>query len=186
MGVGINDTTKTNRHEKAWTAWRSMIQRCYCKKTVDRHPTYIGCYVCEEWHYYSAFREWFYKNYHCGLDCELDKDILQKGNKVYSPETCCLIPHRINCLLERNQAQRGELPIGVYRDKKEGKYCSSLKIYGACRFIGRFNTPEEAFNAYKKVKESYISLVATLAFTNGYINERVYNALLNYKVEITD
>lgn len=29
----------------------------------------------------------------------LDKDILLKGNKVYSPETCAFVPAKINSLL---------------------------------------------------------------------------------------
>ena len=186
MGVGINDIKDVNRHEKAWVAWRGMLQRCYCKATTERHPTYTGCEVCEEWHYYSVFREWFYSQSHTGIGYDIDKDILCKDNKLYSPETCCLVPHRINCLLEKNQGQRGELPIGVYYDRQQNKYCSSIHINGTCQFLGRFDTQEDAFYAYKRVKEAYISLVAAIHYTNGYIDKRVYDALVNYEVQITD
>jgi len=63
-------------------------------------------------------------------------------------------------------------------------YEANIKINGIKKCIGRFNTIEEAFYAYKKAKENYIKETA-----NKYkdvIDIRVYNALMNYEVEITD
>ena len=54
------------------------------------------------------------------------------------------------------------------------------------KFIGRFNTPLEAFNAYKIAKENYIKELAEKYFQEGKITEKVYNALMKYEVEITD
>ena len=48
--------------------------------------------------------------------------------------------------------------------------------------LGRFDTPEEAFQAYKQVKESYIKEVAEK--WKGDIDPRVYEALMNWTVEI--
>ena len=186
MGIGVNDIKDVNRHEKAWVAWRGMFKRCYSEITHNRNPTYVGCSVCKEWHLYSNFRKWYYDNFRPGLELELDKDILVKGNKVYSPDTCCLVPHRINCLLQKNDGLRGDLPIGVCLDHATGEYTSSMHIFNECKFIGRFKDADDAFLAYKLTKEAYIKLVATISYTNGNITERVYNALLNYKVEITD
>ena len=42
----------------------------------------------------------------------------------------------------------------------------------------------EAFNAYKQAKESFVKEQANK--WKGKIGERAYNALMNYKVEITD
>ncbi len=50
--------------------------------------------------------------------------------------------------------------------------------------LGTFETVEDAFNAYKKAKEKCIREYAELH--KSEISDKVYNALLNYKVEITD
>lgn len=185
-GRGHNDVYHCNRHERAYEAWKGMFDRCYNPAIHERNPTYIGCYVCEEWMFYSNFRKWYYEHFHKGVIQELDKDILIKGNKVYSPETCCLVPHRINCLLEKSDAKRGDLPIGVILDKERGGYSSSMRMFGTCQIIGNFDTPEKAFQAYKLTKENYIKLVAGLYYTRGFIERRVYDALLNYQVDIND
>ena len=52
--------------------------------------------------------------------------------------------------------------------------------------MGTFKTPEEAFSAYKVAKEAYIKEVATKYYNDGKIARNVYDALMNYKVEITD
>lgn len=91
-----------------------MLTRCYNHKSLKKNPSYIGCSVCDEWLTYSNFKRWYedpINGYREGY--HLDKDILVKGNKVYSPETCCFVPHSINCLLLTRQRKRGALPIGV-------------------------------------------------------------------------
>ena len=185
-GHGHNDVFNANRHEKAYCAWKQMLNRCYGEPNLSKHPSYIGCSVCSEWEYYSNFREWFYAHFTPKLRQELDKDILVKGNKIYSPETCCLVPHRINCLLEKNNSNRGELPIGVFKDKTRGGFSSTIELFKENHLIGTFNSPKAAFSAYKLIKEAYIKLIAGLYYTNGFIEKRVYDALLNYTVEITD
>ena len=66
---------------------------------------------------------------------------------------------------------------------KRGGYLAS---HAASNFHKTFYTPDEAFVAYKSAKELYIQKVATNYFNDGKITERVYKALLNYKIEIID
>lgn len=189
-GVGINDYNKTikinNRHILSYDVWRKMLSRCYDPQWHKRFPTYIPCSVCEEWKYFSNFKEWFDKNYIKGYD--LDKDILKKGNKIYSPETCCFVPHEINLLLLKSEKVRGHTPIGVQEcHYAHGvKYLAQMSERGIIKKIGIFNTSKEAFYAYKDRKEKYVQNIAFEYFSNGKITEKVYNALINYKVEITD
>ena len=185
-GVGINDVEGANRNERGYEKWKCMLSRCYQPGFVEKNPTYNGCTVCDEWKYYSNFRRWFYASFRPKLKQELDKDILVKGNKLYSPDTCCLVPHRINCLLEKNDGNRGVLPIGVNKSFYEGKYTPTIHIGNVTRILGNFDTPEAAFKAYKDAKEAYIRLEATIAYNQGFIDKRVYKALINYKVEIDD
>lgn len=115
---------------------------------------------------------------------ELDKDILQKGNKLYSKETCCFVPLEVNSLLVKSDKARGEWPVGVSFNKARGKFEVYLKINGKTKNAGRFNTLEEAFQAYKLSKEAHIKVVAQQ--WQHLLDERVFQALMSYKVNIND
>ena len=165
--------------------WHNMYNRCYRR---DLYPEYEGCTMCPEWlDDYNNFYDWVRENYYT-VDNEKvdnDKDILVKGNKIYSPETCCFVPFAINKLFTKNKASRGKCPIGVYYHRK--KYDAYLNTKNGAknrRTIGSFNTPEEAFNAYKEAKESWIKEVADK--WKDQLEPRVYKAMYEYQVEITD
>ena len=189
-GVGFNDyngNIKYNHvHIPSYRTWVQMLKRCYSKEFLDRQPTYCGCSVCEEWWSFSNFKEWFDENYIEGYS--LDKDIRIKGNKVYSPDTCCFVPNEINVLLCKSDAQRGRMPIGVYERKlvNGSSYMAYLNKNGRRINLGTYYSIGDAFAAYKEAKEKHIQEVATQYFNEGKITEKVYNALMNYKVEITD
>lgn len=178
-GVGTfdkEDGTPRNHCEKIW---RDMLMRCYWQKTRYKFPTYEDCSVCEDWLIFSNFKEWYDKHYVDGW--ELDKDILVKGNKEYAPDKCCFVPQEINKLLNKNSKQRGLNPIGVcYRQQYKNKYLA----FARGRTLGSFKTPEEAFNAYKVTKEEWIKEVADK--WKDELEPRVYEAMYNYEVEITD
>lgn len=52
--------------------------------------------------------------------------------------------------------------------------------------MGIFDTVEDAFQKYKEAKEEHLKELAKKYFDKGKIKQNVYNALMNYKVEITD
>ncbi len=176
IGTGSYSVSKNLKHTKEYMCWFSMLQRCYNKKSQEKHPTYIGCYIVEEWHNFQNFAKWFEENYI--ENWHLDKDILVKGNKVYSPETCCFVPQEINSLFTKRKKDRGCYPIGG--SKINNRYISQLRGY--C--IGSYPTPEEAFQSYKEAKEKYIKEIADK--WKGLISDKVYEAMYNYQVEITD
>ena len=181
-GVGYFGVGKYNSkiNYKAYKTWDSMIKRCYSEKEQEKCPTYIGCFVNERWHNFQNFGEWFYENHIEGF--ELDKDILVKGNKIYSPETCCFVPHEINSLFIKSNSIRGKYAIGVHKVKSA--FIAQLNIRGKRVYLGRFNTHEEAFHAYKTAKEACIKEVADK--WKDKIDPRVYQAMCNYRVEIHD
>lgn len=181
-GVGINDCIDVRRRSEVYKHWRSMLVRCYSERHHKQFPIYADCNVCTEWHHLSNFKKWFDENYIEGY--ALDKDILIKGNKVYSPDTCCFVPQEINNLLIKSDKARGNLPLGV--SKRGNKFYSSVSVNRKRVHLGVFNTPEEAFLAYKKAKEHNVKVLAEKYFKEGRITERVYRALLDYRVEITD
>lgn len=174
--------SKINR-EKAeeYTSWCNMLGRCYNKKEVLKYPTYKDVTVCEEWHNFQNFAGWFEENWKPWMDSswQLDKDILVKGNKMYSPKTCCFVPQEINKLFVKGDKSRGNLPIGVYN--KDGKLASQLRIKGIKNiYLGTFNTIEEAFQVYKIAKEEHIKEFANK--WKPYITKYCYEAMYNYQV----
>lgn len=164
--------------------WQKIIKRCYDSKELERVPAYIDCSVNDYWHCYQNYAYWHIENYYeiPGQIMELDKDILFKGNKEYSPDTCCFVPHDINCLLLKSNKARGKYPIGV--SKRKNRYYAQINKNGKRTHIGSYLTPEEAFFAYKEAKENQIKEIADKYI--DYLPNNVYNALYAYEVEIDD
>jgi hypothetical protein len=178
-GVGYFGVGKYSRKyfPKIYYTWNSMLKRCYSEKRQQKQPTYKGCSVAEEWHNFQVFAEWFEKNYIEGF--ELDKDILIKGNKVYSPETCCFVPQEVNKLF---RSQKNKYPIGVYKVRE--KYLAMVNVNGEAVRLGLFDTVEEAFQAYKIAKEREIKRVADKY--KNQLTATCYEVMCGWIIEITD
>ena len=134
--------------------------------------------------------EWLDDNYYeiPGEKMCLDKDILCKGNKIYSRKTCIFVPQRINTLFVKCNKSRGKDPIGV-SPRPSGNYLAYCNNgYGKQIPLGTYSTKEEAFKVYKECKEKIIK--ETIDLYEGIIAEphysRLKEAMYNYKVEITD
>jgi hypothetical protein len=183
LGYGVYKVSIDKEHTLYYQKWVSMLQRCYCEKTQQKQPTYRGCSVDESWLNFQNFAGWFEQNWKPYMKgWHLDKDILIKGNKVYSPETCCFVPIEINSLLTKRQNARGKYPIGVIKYRKE--FVFQCWVNGCNKISKVFKTPEEAFYEYKLIKEKEIKRVANI--WKDKITEQVYQALINYEVDITD
>lgn len=188
LGEGKYKASENGKKTKAYEVWRNMLKRCYDPYYINKNLTYIDCYVCNEWLNFQIFAEWWENNvYNCNNErMELDKDILIKRNKIYSPETCMIVPHRINILFVKSNARRGEYPIGVSPNKRDNCLRVDCNTLEKREYLGRFplNRPFQAFYTYKTFKELYIKQVA-----NEYrelIPLKLYEALYRYEVEIND
>lgn len=176
---------------KEYCAWHSLIKRCYDHKTRERQPSYKITSICDEWLLFENFGDWLCSqpNYDKWLNGErwaLDKDILVKRNKIYSPETCCLVPQNVNCLFLKRESQRGDYPIGV-RYSSDGFMASCHNPFtNRNEIIGYYSTPEKAFIAYKNYKEDIIRRVAEIECSNNNITKECYEAMMCYEVEIDD
>ena len=187
-GVGINDVDTIRDVNgnvfKSYVKWNEMLRRCYSLSFRLKNTSYTGCSVCAEWLTFSNFKQWFDKNYIKGY--QLDKDILVKGNKVYSPDTCCFVPQEINNILTKNNKHRGNFPIGVSKYTNKNGFVASLRIKSKTVYLGYYKTPKEAFAVYKKSKETYIKELANEYKEKRLISDIVYNALMRYEVSIND
>lgn len=94
LGIGLFKAHIGVTATKVYKVWSGMLERCYSEKYHIKKPSYKTVTVCGEWECFQVFAEWFQLNYTEGF--ELDKDTLIKGNKMYSPETCCFVPQQIN------------------------------------------------------------------------------------------
>jgi hypothetical protein len=137
-----------------YSTWSNMLIRCYRPDRLAKFPTYAGCSVADEWLTFSNFHSWMVEQDWEGK--QLDKDILVSGNKVYSKETCAFIPPAINSLLTDHRTMRGQHPQGVHYCKRNRTFIAQIRFGGGKTRIGCFDTPEEAEQAYLKIKAEYI------------------------------
>lgn len=194
LGVGVvgDEVTKVNGNRlKEYNLWQALLSRCYCDKFHIKCPTYKDCSVSDNFKYYPYFKEWC--NNQIGFNVlddkgnhfELDKDLLIKGNKVYSEDTCCFIPREINVALIYNQTKKGNHPIGVSYSKVNNKFVVYVKKgEGSREYLGYFEDASVAFLAYKASKEAYLKELAKK--WKDKIDPRVYEALIGWEINIDD
>ena len=189
-GVGYNSKGKyptriDGKDTKCYCTWRNMLQRCYYSKYHEKESTYIDCEVAKEWLDYQVFAEWWHQNYYTieGEKMCLDKDILMKDNKVYSPDTCVFVSSKINSLFTKCNENRGNLPIGVAKNGNGYQTCCANGS-GKNIPLGTFPTVHEAFLMYKINKELLIESVAEEY--KAVIPSKLYEALMKYEVSECD
>ena len=178
LGEGFK---QSDSQSYSFQLWKNMLKRCYSEVSFKKSPSYEQCLTSETFNHYQQFKTWCNQQLGFGnTGWELDKDILVKGNKVYSEDTCCFVPKEINLLLVKHDKGRGNYSLGVDYHKSRKQFrarCSD-------KHLGWFNTEIEAFNAYKTAKEDYIKSLANK--WKDQIDPKVYDALMKYEVEITD
>ena len=191
FGVGINDAdyvvkkmettgyvNGVRKQRLVWTCpyyrvWLNMLQRCYSTKFQEKHPTYEGCSVSEEWLRFSNFRAWMVVQDWEGK--QLDKDLLFEGNKVYSKETCVFVTRSVNIFTTDRGASRGEWSIGVNWHKGVNKFVAQVNnpFSKKKEHLGYFTFEPEAHQAWLNRKLELAHLLAA-----EQTDERVGKALI--------
>jgi hypothetical protein len=164
FGIGLNDawyqviyrTQAGNVTCTFYKTWSAMLKRCYHKTTILQQPTYDGCSVCIEWHTFSNFKAWMETQDWEGK--ELDKDLLVKDNKVYSPETCVFISSSLNRLCFPKSTNNSNRLAGI--TLVDGKYVARCNINGSSNYLGYFKSELEAHKAFLTAKKAYILTIA--------------------------
>lgn len=176
--IGETSTSYNKKIKKSYTVWKHMIERCY-SIVENKDLTYRDCIVDLDWHCYANFEKWYKENYYEVIEEEvqLDKDILFKNNKIYSPETCVFVPQRINNWFRDCQAnKKSGLPYGTILDKK--KYivrCHNENM--SYTSVGRFNTIKEAELESNKFKKT--TIIKVINQYKDLIPEKTYKKILN-------
>lgn len=162
-----------------YNVWINMIQRCYYDKYASRVAgvqTYNNnIIVHEDWHNFQNFAMWYVPRRKvfdvAGIKRPaLDKDILSRFEiKIYSPDTCCVVPQEINCAILNTHKQTSGIVQG-----KNGYYI----VHKSKRVSEYLNTIDEAKSMRKQVKQEYLVDLA-----NKYkhvLEDRVYDRLCNW------
>lgn len=189
QGVGVSTegvycrSTVDGGNTKEYDVWQKMLERCYNEKIHEKCPTYAGCSVSEDFKNFQFFAAWANKQVGWGRSgWHIDKDILVRGNRVYSAENCVFVPQEVNTLLTLRGAKRSPCGIGVTH-WRGGRFVAQGSFGHGRVHLGLFSTPDAAFAAYKTAKEIHIKSVANLY--RHAIDDRAYQALMNYQI-LTD
>ena len=190
LGEGKYKAFENGKLTDKYDIWQDMLRRCYDPKLHEKYSTYKDCEVEDKWLNFQHMGKWIDENYYeiLGETMCLDKDILCKGNKIYSRETCIFVPQRINSLFTKRDNARGKNPIGV-SDLPSGNYQAYCNDgYGKSIYLGSYSSKQETFQVYKQYKEKLIKEV--IDSYEGVIPEPFYSRLrevmYNYEVEIDD
>lgn len=135
----------------AYTSWNHLQKRIYDINDKD-YNNYKNIIVCDEWLNFQNFAAWYEENSKWnifGYDLQLDKDILfnvkHLETKIYSPETCLLIPADLNAYLAGDNLKSGI-------KERSNKYQAIIGDNNKHKSLGTFYTFKEAKQVYSKEK----------------------------------
>jgi hypothetical protein len=155
VGVGMHKTTENGRQSKKYRRWVNMLERCYSYSFHEKNPTYIGCTVCDEWHNFQSFGDWFDSEFTSEKSSwDIDKDILNKDSKQYSKDNCILIPQWLNKFVKQTHNDSIVGSIGVDFMKSNGKFrarCTNPEN-GSHEHLGLFQCEKSAHKAWLERK----------------------------------
>ena len=178
LGSGKYGSWKDERNGKGtYKAWINMLQRCYVDMN-GKYPAYYGIVkVCEEWLNFQNFAEWYESNYYDipNERLHIDKDIKSSGCKLYSPDTCILIPQSINEVIRDNYRKTidSDLPVTIRRCNK------GYRVKFRRENLGEYNTVDECLEKYNEKKINYIK-----ELVDGYgdlLPKEVTDTILQWK-----
>jgi len=158
----------------AYKAWAGMLCRSYSVRYHEIQPTYQDVMVCDDWHRFVNFRDWWIENQVDGY--ALDKDIIGDGMK-YDKHSCIFVPSWLNNFITDRGASRGRYKIGVSLDKRSGKFRSMCRnpITGMNEYLGAFDDQELAHAAWRDRK---LGICLELKGEMDSIDDRIYNGVL--------
>lgn len=173
------DGYKSNTREHMF--WKGAMERCYSERSLQRAPSYTGCSVHEIWHNFQNFGGWCQTQ--VGFNetgWQLDKDLLggTTAGKVYSPDVCVFVPQEINTLFIIPTTKTDDLPTGVSYVKDRGNYQAGCGAGGYRKALGRFPTPELAYEAYIDYKK--IRVAELINLYSSRLDDRLVNKLKEF------
>lgn len=162
FGVGPYKESQKSYGVLVYSVWSHMMKRCYSQSD----PSYAlygakGVSVCEEWHCYQLFADWYVKNIPKSDGClQLDKDLLSGVVKIYSPETCCFLTAKENSLVSNAKYYKVSVNGGDY------KYVHSLRAFAIENGIQQSYLCNVALGKVARSKKYKVIEISKLEFEN--------------------
>ena len=166
-GVGINDAPYVVHpmidgkrvYCSCYLQWRNLIVGNYGKRAIASGD---NCGVYSPWLRFSVFKEWMKQQDWKGMS--LDKDIILPGNKMYGPDICAFVSHRVNDLITPYAYRK--LPRGVSYRSNDETYSihvaySEKYAYEKGAYMGGFKTVRKASDCWLEYKERTVVEVCT-------------------------
>ena len=191
---GVGKYCSRNKVNGKWTtqtkeyhAWINMLSRCYdpnyiCTKAGQE--CYSGVQVSDSWLNFQLFAEWYcikiseLKLKSPDTKFVLDKDLLSASNKIYSAETCCLIPEELNSLIVNRLSRNNTKKLSSIRKCKTGTYSITISLNKKPTTFSGYKTENECFDLYLRNKEKELN--NSIEKYKSVLSEKVYLALLEY------
>lgn len=174
-GIGINKKERPAIGTRPYSIWVKILNEV--KDSKGRLS------ICRKFKNYTFFYDWYMGQVGSNKDFRISYDLLDKSNMTFHYDKCVLLPVEIGRFMNRAKKSRGDLPMGVDRTGV-GNFIARMSFNGERITLGSYRTPEEAFSAYKYAKELTIKHLAEKY--KSEIDQRAYDALMNYTVDITD
>lgn len=193
-GEGAHKAKVENgKNTPAYEVWNGIIKRCYNPvwQKKQHRESYAGCTVDPFWQCFQNFAEWFYNQGMWKEGFHVDKDLRKLGNKVYSEDTCSLVPHEVNSFLTGSSCNISprELPVGIHFCKNKNMYIAQINRGEVTKngnqkqsYLGQYKTKEDALFAYKVAKEERSKQLADRH--KDVLHPEVYNTLVNFEVKL--
>ena len=153
LGIGKYNY-KNNKN--IYRIWYNLLTRCY-NKNHSHYKFYgaKGVEVCNEWLNFQNFAAWYEEqskwntnNYKLELDKDILCNIFHLETKIYSPDTCLLIPSELNSYLAGDNLNCGIL-------NRDNKYQVKISRNKKQIYLGTYFTFKEAKIKYAKKKYEF-------------------------------
>lgn len=152
LGYGDYTCKKDGKLTEEYRRWHSMLGRC---AGYDRYAD-----IEKSWYNFQNFAKWFDLYKWKQPSWQLDKDILSPiGGKIYSSNTCCVVPKEINMFYVGEEGRQTDPTFGCKTVTKTGKYSAHIRMFNKNIFLGNFENQSDARVAYENKRKEYTSLL---------------------------
>lgn len=148
---------KIYARDRDYNVWNNVMLRSNRTGNYsNKFPTYSDCSCSESFAVFNTFKKWYVNQVGYDKQYHIDKDLLFEGNKIYSENTCILLPREINVLFKVTYSSSTIGLVGVTKCRERYRSLIADPYKGRQKHLGYFDTPEEAHEAYKMEKSNII------------------------------
>lgn len=162
-----------NKYECIYQSWNRKLWDLFYRMKMrefnadGKNPSYSDVFVDDRIYEFDDFSKFILMNFDLrkviSLGLKMDKDVLGRftsGVKGYTPETISFIPHEMNVFLTISYSTNASGYAGVSWKKSRCKWVAQANMDGKRKYLGLFQTAEDASDAYIEAKYSRAKVIA--------------------------